>query len=127
MRKSTNLVESAFQPNIIIHQVDISHGYKLHSKVPEHLKVDPLWIEGADHNDIVHAYGPQYFSKLHEFFHNLEGQDYPNGASNSVHSPVHRGLQGSAEGPRRATGSTGNNDVRASSEDVHASLEITTS
>ena len=50
-------------------------------------------------------FGPQYFSKLHEFFHNLEGEDYTSGNS-GVHSPVHRGLQGSAEGPRR-TNDTG--------------------
>jgi hypothetical protein len=107
-------------------QVHISHGHNLHNKVPDHLKLDPLWVEGGEHNDIVHAFGPQYFGKLHEFFHHLEGEDFtPAESGGGVHSPVHRGLQGSAEGPRGGGGRTSSaSGSTTSHQDVNASLQL---
>ena len=43
--------------------VDFSHGLAIHERCPR--KVEPLWVEGAGHNDIE-LYG-QYLDRLKQF------------------------------------------------------------
>ena len=43
--------------------IDFSHGLAIHERAPN--TVDPLWVEGAGHND-VELYG-QYLDRLRRF------------------------------------------------------------
>lgn len=43
--------------------IDFSHGLQIYERAPR--KVDPLWVEGAGHND-VELYG-QYLDRLRRF------------------------------------------------------------
>ena len=43
--------------------IDFSHGLQIYERAPH--KVDPLWVEGAGHND-VELYG-QYLDRLRRF------------------------------------------------------------
>ena len=43
--------------------IDFSHGLQIYERAPR--KVEPLWVEGAGHND-VELYG-QYLDRLRRF------------------------------------------------------------
>ena len=45
--------------------IDFSHGLSIYERAPR--TVDPLWVEGAGHND-VELYG-QYLDRLRKFVH----------------------------------------------------------
>lgn len=55
-------------PVLVIHGtedevIDFSHGQNIYNKCPK--KVEPLWVEGAGHND-VELYN-QYLDRLKKF------------------------------------------------------------
>ena len=45
--------------------IDFSHGLAVYERAPR--TVEPLWVEGAGHND-VELYG-QYLERLRKFIH----------------------------------------------------------
>ena len=57
-------------PVLVIHGtedevIDFTHGLTIYERCP--ITVEPLWVEGAGHND-VEIYG-QYIERLHRFIH----------------------------------------------------------
>lgn len=73
---SIEKVSKIVSPVLVIHGtedevIDFSHGLAIYERCPR--TVDPLWVEGAGHND-VELYG-QYLERLkqfiqHELVHN---------------------------------------------------------
>lgn len=73
---SIEKVSKIVSPVLVIHGtedevIDFSHGLSIYERCPR--TVDPLWVEGAGHND-VELYG-QYLERLkqfiqHELVHN---------------------------------------------------------
>lgn len=58
-------------PVLVIHGmddevIDFSHGMAIHERCPR--AVEPLWVEGAGHNDI--EIFPQYLERLKAFLNN---------------------------------------------------------
>ena len=56
-------------PTFIIHgiedaQIHVSHGMGLYEKTPDKYKVDPWFVEGADHNNVVYTNFRPYFFKM---------------------------------------------------------------
>jgi fermentation-respiration switch protein FrsA (DUF1100 family) len=65
---SIEKVSKIVSPVLVIHGtedevIDFSHGLAIHERCPR--RVDPLWVEGAGHND-VELYG-QYLERLKKF------------------------------------------------------------
>ena len=65
---SIEKVSKIVSPVLVIHGtedevIDFSHGLSIYERCPR--KVDPLWVEGAGHND-VELYG-QYLERLKKF------------------------------------------------------------
>lgn len=71
---SVDKIKDILSPVIVIHGtddevIDFSHGLEIYDKLPEAL--DPLWVEGAGHND-VELYGG-YLDRLKK----LVDEEYP--------------------------------------------------
>lgn len=65
---SIEKVPKITSPVLVIHGtedevIDFSHGLQIHERCPR--AVEPLWVEGAGHND-VELYG-QYLDRLKQF------------------------------------------------------------
>lgn len=65
---SIEKVSKIVSPVLVIHGtedevIDFSHGLSIYERCPR--TVDPLWVEGAGHND-VELYG-QYLERLKQF------------------------------------------------------------
>lgn len=65
---SIDKVPKITSPVLVIHGtedevIDFSHGLAIHERCPR--AVEPLWVEGAGHND-VELYG-QYLERLKQF------------------------------------------------------------
>lgn len=65
---SIDKVQKITSPVLVIHGtedevIDFSHGLAIHERCPR--TVEPLWVEGAGHND-VELYG-QYLERLKQF------------------------------------------------------------
>lgn len=65
---SIQKISRVTSPVLVIHGtddevIDISHGIAIYEGAPQ--AVDPLWVEGAGHND-VELY-PQYLDRLRRF------------------------------------------------------------
>lgn len=65
---SIEKVSRIVSPVLVIHGtedevIDFSHGLSIYERCPR--TVDPLWVEGAGHND-VELYG-QYLERLKQF------------------------------------------------------------
>lgn len=65
---SIDKVPKITSPVLVIHGtedevIDFSHGLAIYERCPR--KVEPLWVEGAGHND-VELYG-QYLERLKQF------------------------------------------------------------
>lgn len=65
---SIEKVSKIVSPVLVIHGtedevIDFSHGLAIYERCPR--TVDPLWVEGAGHND-VELYG-QYLERLKQF------------------------------------------------------------
>lgn len=65
---SIDKVSKITSPVLVIHGtedevIDFSHGLAIHERCPR--AVEPLWVEGAGHND-VELYG-QYLERLKQF------------------------------------------------------------
>ncbi|XP_058987202.1 alpha/beta hydrolase domain-containing protein 17C isoform X2 [Musca domestica] len=65
---SIDKVSKVKSPVLVIHGtedevIDFSHGIGIYERCPK--AVEPLWVEGAGHNDVeLH---PQYFERLKKF------------------------------------------------------------
>lgn len=65
---SIDKVSQVKSPVLVIHGtddevIDLSHGIGIYEKCPK--AVEPLWVEGAGHNDVeLHS---QYFDRLKKF------------------------------------------------------------
>lgn len=65
-------------PTFLIHGdqdeiVPFRHSLRLFQKIPEQYRMDPAWIKGAHHNDIIMTLGwTKYSSLFKNFFHKLE-------------------------------------------------------
>lgn len=67
-RYSIDKVDKIQSPVMVIHGtddevIDFSHGLEIYDRTP--VTVEPLWVEGAGHND-VELYG-QYLDRLKKF------------------------------------------------------------
>ena len=67
---SIEKISRVSSPVLVIHGtdddvIDFSHGLALFERAPR--TVEPLWVEGAGHND-VELYG-QYLDRLRRFIH----------------------------------------------------------
>jgi len=67
-------------PTFIIHgiedaQIHVSHGMGLYEKTPDKYKVDPWFVEGADHNNVVYTNFRPYFFKMKQFIDNLTSEN----------------------------------------------------
>ncbi len=67
-------------PTFVIHgiqdaQIHVSHGMGLYSKIPDIYKVEPWFVEGADHNNIVYSNFRPYFGKMRQFIEKLTSND----------------------------------------------------
>jgi fermentation-respiration switch protein FrsA (DUF1100 family) len=77
---SIDKVSNISSPVLVIHGtedevIDFSHGLAIHQKCPR--SVEPLWVEGAGHNDIE-LYG-QYLDRLKNFINvEVELKNAPN-------------------------------------------------
>jgi abhydrolase domain-containing protein 17 len=68
---SIDKVERIMSPVLIIHGkddevIDISHGRAIYERCPR--PVEPLWVEGAGHNDVEHF--DEYIDRLLLFISN---------------------------------------------------------
>jgi len=65
--------------DVVINQ---NHGRQLHTllKYP----YEPIWIDGAGHNDIEADYFDQYISKMRQFISALDHEKYPKGPINKL-------------------------------------------
>ncbi|VDD79278.1 unnamed protein product [Mesocestoides corti] len=67
-------VEHIQSPTLVIHGTDdhvigLHHGKELFARLPNPL--EPLWVDGADHNDIELFY--EYTARLEKFFQASDG------------------------------------------------------
>lgn len=77
---SIDKVPKINSPVLVIHGtddevIDFSHGLAIYERCPR--AVDPLWVEGAGHNDI--ELYCQYLDRLKRFI----AQDLPNGGGSA--------------------------------------------
>jgi len=71
-------------PTFLIHGdqdeiVPFRHSLRLFQKIPEQYRMDPAWINGAHHNDIIMTLGwTKYSSLFKDFFQKLEKKNQTN-------------------------------------------------
>ena len=66
-------------PTFVIHglqdaQIHVSHGMGLYERIPDKFKVEPWFVEGADHNNIVYSNFRPYFWKMRQFIDKISSK-----------------------------------------------------
>ena len=77
-------------PVLVIHgtmdeEVGFNHGVGMQDAVPNDMKTEPLWVDGAGHNDIVEEFTEQYYTRMHAFFEKVTGRKLQPSHTNILH------------------------------------------